>query len=51
MQLINNPNFKQEIDTPITQEELIEALKNISKSVSEKDLLAFENWTAEFKSL
>jgi len=51
MQLINNPNFKQEIDNPITQEELIEALKNISKSVSEKDLLVYDKWTAEFKSL
>lgn len=51
LELINNPNFKQDIDTPITQDELLEALKNISKSVSEKDLLSYENWTAEFKSL
>jgi len=51
LELISNPNFKQEIDCPITQEEISEALKNISKSVSQNDLVAYENWTAEFKSL
>lgn len=50
MQLVNNPEFRQEIDCPITQEDLIEAIQNISKSVSEKDLVVYDKWTAEFKS-
>lgn len=49
--LVNKPEFRQEIDTPIGMEELLEALKNISKSVSEKDLVIYEKWTNEFKSL
>jgi hypothetical protein len=50
MKLINNPDFRQEIETPITQEELIEAIKNISKSVSNLDLVAYDKWTNDFKS-
>jgi len=50
MLLINNPEFRQQIETPITNEELTEAIKNISKSVSNLDLVAYEKWTNEFKS-
>jgi hypothetical protein len=50
MKLINNPEFRQEIECPITQEELIEAIKNISKSVSNLDLVAYDKWSNEFKS-
>jgi katanin p60 ATPase-containing subunit A1 len=50
LQLISNPEFRQEIEAPIAQEELIEAIKNISKSVSNLDLQAYEKWTNEFKS-
>jgi katanin p60 ATPase-containing subunit A1 len=51
MQLVNNPQFREQIECPISMEELIDALKNISKSVSKTDLLAYDKWTAEFKSL
>ncbi len=51
MDLVNNPGLKQELDIPISQEEFMDALKNISKSVSEKDLKEFVVWTEEFKSL
>jgi katanin p60 ATPase-containing subunit A1 len=50
-QLVSNPEFRQEIETPIGMEELLEALKNISKSVSQKDLDVYEKWTNEFKSV
>jgi katanin p60 ATPase-containing subunit A1 len=51
MNLINDPSLREELDMPVTQEDLINALVNISKSVSEKDLKVYENWTNEFKSL
>jgi SpoVK/Ycf46/Vps4 family AAA+-type ATPase len=50
MKLINNPEFRAQIETPITQEELNDAIKNISKSVSNLDLVAYDKWTNEFKS-
>lgn len=49
--LVNNPEFRSEIDLPITMEDLLEALNNISKSVSKKDLEVYEKWTNEFKSV
>lgn len=51
MNFINNPELRQELDAAIGQEELMEALQNISKSVSEKDLKEFEVWTEQFKCL
>ncbi len=51
MDLVNNPELKNELDSPISHEEFMEALQNISKSVSEKDLKEFVKWTEEFKSL
>ena len=51
MNLINSPDFRQELEIPIGQEEFIEAIQNISKSVSENDLKDFVKWTDEFKSL
>lgn len=50
-ELINKLDFKEFIDKPMSQNELMEALSNVSKSVSEKDLDVFEKWTNEFKSL
>lgn len=50
MDLINKPNFEQEIQAPISQKDLIDSLGNISKSVSKKDLEEYEKWTKEFKS-
>ena len=51
MALVNNPEFREEIECAIGQEELMEALQNISKSVSEKDLIGYVKWAEEFKSL
>jgi len=51
VELVNNLNFKEVINKPISHNELTEALKNISKSVSIKDLEGYEKWTNEFKSL
>jgi len=50
MELINNPNFHQELNVPITMNDFKQALKNISKSVSSIDLESYVKWTAEFKS-
>jgi katanin p60 ATPase-containing subunit A1 len=50
LSLINDPNFKEELEAPISQEDLMSAIKNISKSVSPNDLEKYETWTKEFKS-
>lgn len=50
MNIINNPNFEKELEAPITEQDLIDSLGNISKSVSKKDLDEYDKWTAEFKS-
>ncbi len=49
MELINNPNLQNELEAPITKDDLISATKNISKSVSKSDLEKYEKWTEEFK--
>jgi katanin p60 ATPase-containing subunit A1 len=49
IQLISNPNIQNELEAPITREDLISATKNISKSVSKSDLEKYEMWTQEFK--
>ena len=46
----NNPNFQSELEAPITMDDLFQAVKNISKSVSPKDLENYTKWTSEFKS-
>jgi SpoVK/Ycf46/Vps4 family AAA+-type ATPase len=50
LNLINNPTFQQDLNAPITMNDFKQALKNISKSVSNLDLEAYTKWTAEFKS-
>jgi len=50
MNMINKPNFEQEIQAPISEKDLFDSLGNISKSVSKKDLEEYEKWTKEFKS-
>ena len=40
-----------EIDVPLVQKYFEEALKNISKSVSNVDLSHYEKWMAEFGSI
>ncbi len=48
--LVNNPEFKSTLEAPISQEDLILAIKNISKSVSKSDLEKYINWSKEFQS-
>jgi len=48
--LINKPGFKDELDVPISMSDLLDSLKNISKSVSKLDLKAYDDWTKEFAS-
>jgi katanin p60 ATPase-containing subunit A1 len=48
LSLVNNPEFNQELNAPITMEDFEESLKNISKSVSSVDLEKYVNWTKVF---
>jgi len=50
LELLNNPNLQSELEAPISREDFISAINNISKSVSYKDLEKYETWTKEFKS-
>ena len=50
LELLNNPNLQSELEAPISGEDFISAINNISKSVSYKDLEKYETWTKEFKS-
>jgi katanin p60 ATPase-containing subunit A1 len=50
LELLNNPNLQSELEAPISREDFISAINNISKSVSFKDLEKYETWTKEFKS-
>lgn len=48
--LVNNPEFKSTLEAPISQEDLILAIKNICKSVSKGDLEKYVTWSKEFQS-
>ncbi|MCQ2820838.1 MAG: hypothetical protein MJ252_26570 [archaeon] len=50
-ELVRDPSFRADCDAPITLDDLLKALGNISKSVSKKDLLTYDKWTAEFSSV
>lgn len=43
--------LKQEINIPITMQDLEEALKNVGRSVSNDDMEAFDKWKGEFGSV
>ena len=49
--LVNDPEFKAKIRAPIVMNDLMKAIDNISKSVSQKDLEAYDKWTKEFSSV
>lgn len=51
MDFAKNTQFRRDIESPITNEDLVLALKNTSKSVSEKDLEAFDQWTKAFGAI
>ena len=50
-ELVNDPDFRRKIEAPIGMKDLNEAIGNISKSVSQKDLEVYDKWTAEFSSV
>lgn len=50
MELVNKTGFKNDINAPISEEDLVDAVKNISKSVSNDDLKSYDVWTQEYKS-
>jgi len=41
-------HLQEKLEIPITQEDIKKAIKNISKSVSDKDLKKYEEWTSQF---
>ena len=50
MQAANNETFLEGLEAPITQKDILTAIKNISKSVSPNDIKKFEEWTQQFSS-
>ena len=51
MQLANNPQkLQEELEAPVSQTDILTAIKNISKSVSQSDLKRYEEWTSEFSN-
>ena len=50
MEAANNETFIEGLDAPVTQKDILTAIKNISKSVSQKDIKKFEEWTQLFAS-
>ena len=51
MAFANNPEkLEAELDAPVSQSDILTAIKNISKSVSPSDLKRYEEWTNEFSN-
>jgi len=50
MEAANNETFIKGLEAPISQKDILTAIKNISKSVSQKDIKKFEEWTEQFSS-
>ena len=51
MELANNPQkLQEELEAPVSQMDILTAIKNISKSVSQSDLKRYEEWTSEFSN-
>lgn len=42
---------KDEVDLPVTQQDVLEALRNVQKSVGTEDLQHFQDWMKEFGSV
>jgi katanin p60 ATPase-containing subunit A1 len=49
--LVKETGFRREINAPISEQDLLESINNISKSVSDADLKHYEEWTKEYKSV
>ena len=51
LQMANNKeNFLSDLEAPVSQNDILIAIKNISKSVSSNDVKKFEEWTYMFSS-
>jgi katanin p60 ATPase-containing subunit A1 len=51
LQMANNKeNFLNDLEAPVSQSDILSAIKNISKSVSSNDVKKFEEWTYMFSS-
>ena len=49
--LVKSEDFRTKIRAPITMSDFQQAIKNITKTSSEKDLQEYDNWTKEFSSV
>ena len=43
-------HFIQDLEAPVSQNDILTAIKNISKSVSNNDVKKFEEWTDLYSS-
>ena len=50
LQAANNERFLQDLEAPVSQNDILIAIKNISKSVSNNDVKKFEEWTYQYSS-
>ena len=50
LEAANNETFLQDLEAPVSQADILTAIKNISKSVSNNDVKKFEEWTYQFSS-
>jgi katanin p60 ATPase-containing subunit A1 len=50
MEAANNETFLQDLEAPVSQNDILTAIKNISKSVSNNDVKKFEEWTFQYSS-
>ena len=50
LEAANNETFLQDLEAPVSQSDILTAIKNISKSVSNNDVKKFEEWTNQYSS-
>jgi len=50
LEAANNEIFLQDLEAPVSQSDVLTAIKNISKSVSSNDVKKFEEWTEQYSS-
>ena len=50
-EIVKEEKFQEGLNAGISMSDLIQALKNISKSVGNQDIKVYEKWTEEYKSV
>ncbi len=50
-EIVKEEKFQEGLNAGISMNDLVQALKNISKSVGNQDLKVYEKWTEEYKSV